>query len=154
MTRNDMYLFLTKFNCYNRFGSPNFLHIHSNNDKPNWVVIISIILLFIIIILLSSPDSVQPRASYVAYSLLVLLFLLILRLISSYLKKKYLNSNPLIEAQEQTYDQMNDIYSIDETFERQNTNGSQLSLNSEYSMPPKYEMPPSYSQAVSTLTLY
>ena len=108
-------------------------------------------LLLVIILLFLLPSSMQPGATQLAYCLLVVLFWLIF---CWNLMKKCRKSEPLVTSVEPPVNQINSIETIENTYDRHQTNDSQISLTtSETSLPPKYEMPPSYSQAVSTLRL-
>ena len=123
-----------------------------NKNKYDWIIVLSGLIFFATIFSFSAPSSLQPRATYIGCSLNLLL---ILNMIFWYLMKKCRKSAPLAAPEDLSEIQINSIETIENTYDRHQTNGSQISLTtSETSLPPKYEMPPSYSQAVSTLTLH
>ena len=131
--------------CYIIFSSPNSLS-SSHNKLDNWIIRLSGFLFIVFIYSYSLPSSLEPRTTYIRYSLILIL---ILQIFFWVLMKKCRNSEPLVTSEERPENRMNSTETIGHTYERHQTKGTQISLTtSESSLPPKYERSPSYSQAL------
>jgi len=100
------------------------------------------------VFLLLAPNSVQPIATYIAFTLLLLIPLIfIIVILFNHLKKKFLS--PEIDTnvdQNQTYSEIH-RESI-ATVQSPNDNTTTSTLSTVYKSPKDYELPPNYSRIV------